>query len=299
MTLVDDVRVVEVSKSERQRLAAAHPEFTEHDYVVLVASSDAIPGPALAEYLKTRAELAEHLQAVALRTQELGIEDSLEECAHALEGVRTALVQLAAGSGKSQVVLELKSRLAELERPIRRWFLDTHALVTLASLAELDESGVEAATSQSHKLIDLLLERFDPPSSHAVLQLRANAQARADALREFGALSSAEVAAIAGSRAKNRAALASRWESEGRVFSVAHAGDKVYPAFQFDTDGKPLAVIREVAGHFVDTLRGWPLALWFVSANGWLGGRRPVDLLATEPQAVVEAAERGASELVF
>jgi hypothetical protein len=43
----------------------------------------------------------------------------------------------------------------------------------------------------------------------------------------------------------------------------------------------------------------WQAALWFVAANGWLGGRRPVDLLDAEQDAVVDAAAREAAERVF
>lgn len=39
----------------------------------------------------------------------------------------------------------------------------------------------------------------------------------------------------------------------------------------------------------------WKLALWFASNNGGLpGSARPVDLLASDPQAVVETAQRDA-----
>jgi hypothetical protein len=37
-------------------------------------------------------------------------------------------------------------------------------------------------------------------------------------------------------------------------------------------------------------LRGWELALWFTGANVALRGRRPVDLLGSNADAVLEAA---------
>lgn len=37
----------------------------------------------------------------------------------------------------------------------------------------------------------------------------------------------------------------------------------------------------------------WKIALWFTSNNGWLPGQaRPVDLLQSAPEAVVQAAQR-------
>ena len=138
-----------------------------------------------------------------------------------------------------------------------------------------------------------------PLSDAAVLQARRNAQARSELLDEFGALTSAEVADAAGSRASNRASLASRWRDEGRVFAVRVGDGQLYPAFQFGEDGRPLeAVSGALARLRPGGLSDWQTALWFTSPNGWLGGRRPVDLLDEEPEAVVAAAEREVGELV-
>ncbi len=65
-------------------------------------------------------------------------------------------------------------------------------------------------------------------------QARRNAEARQAFLDEVGALSSEEVATLAGSRATNRRSTATRWQAEGRTFAVTHAGRTIYPGFQFD-----------------------------------------------------------------
>jgi len=68
----------------------------------------------------------------------------------------------------------------------------------------------------------------------------------------------------------------------------------VYPAFQFE-GGRPIKVIQEVLEAFGGRKAPWKLALWFTSNNGWLpDSARPVDLLATNPQAVADAARRDA-----
>jgi hypothetical protein len=51
-------------------------------------------------------------------------------------------------------------------------------------------------------------------------------------------------------------------------------------------------VLRHFAGE-----SDWGLALWWTSPSGWLGGRRPLDVLDAEPQAVVEAARRSAEPI--
>ena len=45
-------------------------------------------------------------------------------------------------------------------------------------------------------------------------------------------------------------------------------------------------VIGILAGH----KDGWGMAYWFQSVNGFLGGKRPQDLLATDPDRVIAAA---------
>jgi hypothetical protein len=147
----------------------------------------------------------------------------------------------------------------------------------------------------------LMPERLEVPTPAVVLQARRNAEARTALLGEFGALRSADVAELAGSRAANRAALAHRWRGENRVVAVPVGDELLYPGFQFTPEGRPhptvgaaLAILRSQA-----SVSDWQAALWFVGANGWLGGRRPVDLLDEDPGAVEAAARHEVEELVF
>ena len=58
-------------------------------------------------------------------------------------------------------------------------------------------------------------------------------------------------------------------------------------------------VVADVLATLGQQGRGWQLALWFTSANGWVDGRRPVDLLHSEPEEVAQAAKWEAEGLVF
>lgn len=152
-----------------------------------------------------------------------------------------------------------------------------------------------------HLIEALTPEQRDLPTPAVVLQARRNAEARSALLEEFGGLRSADVAELAGSRAANRAALATRWRAEKRLTAVPVGDELLYPGFQFTSEGKPHPAI----GRALEALRSdprmtdWQASLWFVGPNGWLGGRRPVDLLDAEPDAVAEAARREAAERVF
>ncbi len=120
-------------------------------------------------------------------------------------------------------------------------------------------------------------------------------------LNEFSYITAEQLADANGSQARNRAALADNWRKRRQAFAVPHP-DKaarerdVYPAFQFE-NGKPIKAVQEVLEAFGGRKAPWKLALWFTSNNGGLpDSARPVDLLATDVQAVVEAARRDGEE---
>lgn len=150
---------------------------------------------------------------------------------------------------------------------------------------------------QMSELIDSLTPRVVPTPA-MVLQARRNSAARAALMQEFGLLTSAEVADLTESQAENRAALASRWKREGRIFAVKHHGQDYFPGFQLTAEGRPREAVARILAA-LGRARGWETALWFTAANGYLGGRRPVDLLESDPEPVVEAAAREGAETVF
>ncbi len=77
----------------------------------------------------------------------------------------------------------------------------------------------------------------------------------------------------------------------GEVFGFQWRHAFWIPLFQFDLRDMTInpgsrRVLPELAGEF----DGWELANWFATANSWLDDRRPVDVLATNLRAVLEAA---------
>jgi hypothetical protein len=167
------------------------------------------------------------------------------------------------------------------------------------SLARLLLKASAARKERVESLIEAMISKVQVPSPVAVLQARRNAEAREALIQELGVLTSTGVAELAGSQAKNRAALANRWKQERRIFSVQHQGVTVFPGYQLDTAGRPRPVIAEVVERLGSHGSEWELALWFVAETGWLSGRRQVDLLDRDPRAVAEAASREAAESVF
>lgn len=204
---------------------------------------------------------------------------------------QVVLLELKTGSGKTQ---RLVSELLKEQTPA--------AILTGSTAATLASAIAEWTHQQGsyREVLDALAPKERGSlSAAALLQARRNAQARRELLREFPAWTSAEVAEAAGSKAANRASLANRWRDERKVFAVRIGDQQLYPAFQFDEQGRPLGVMASVLTYLTKgRLNDWQTALWFTGPNGWLGGRRPVDELRVAPEAVIGAAEREVGELV-
>ena len=122
-------------------------------------------------------------------------------------------------------------------------------------------------------------------------QAKRNAAARAAFLQQYETLGAEQVHEMYGSKAKNRAALAARWRAQKKIFAVEHAGRMLYPAYQFDAHGHPKKAISDTLKALGSAVGGWQTALWFTMSNGWLAGRKPLDLLDRDPAAVIAAAK--------
>jgi hypothetical protein len=83
-------------------------------------------------------------------------------------------------------------------------------------------------------------------------------------------------------------AVVRRWLRERQIFAFIHQRHFWFPAFQFAA-GEPKPVVYEVL-HRIQPLNGWQAMFWFVGANGWLEAGAPVDLIDSDPVAVVLAA---------
>ena len=109
-------------------------------------------------------------------------------------------------------------------------------------------------------------------------------------MRSNPSWTSAQVAAESTSTARNRAAMASRWLREKKIFAIRYEGQQCFPRFQFQ-DGVPSPVIAQVIKIFPEHATGWDLAYFFATPNPNIGGRKPIELLKSNPARVVSLAE--------
>lgn len=199
--------------------------------------------------------------------------------------------------------------------------LDRDALKRIARAAEVDSEGEEgllvtgpeadvrrlvrivrsllSEAELSEQLLEVLLQHVEPGvmGEERMLQLRRQAEARESFLTGVPLIESAEVGELLGSKARNTSAMASRLKRDGKLFAITHRGVDLYPAAQI-VDGEPSPAMPAI----LDAFSGdspWALALWLDAPSGWLGGSRPLDLLATEPDRVVEAARKATESVRF
>lgn len=203
----------------------------------------------------------------------------------------TGTVDLAAAAADialgQSVVLQLKPDLDEGHRNAVRSFLDMVVRVS----GSLDETRLEAAIA---KLAEVLLPDELADARGALAS--DNLELRDRFVAEVPQLTSAEIGAQAGLKTKNPYATAARWKKTGDIFSVQHRGKEYFPAFQF-REGRPHPTVKKVLAVLPPRLSAWQRAFWFVSTNGWIGDKAPIDVL-DDPQAVVAAAEREGEEVV-
>ena len=104
-------------------------------------------------------------------------------------------------------------------------------------------------------------------------------------------LSAAEIGRELDPEAANPHAAASRWLQGRQVFAIDHRGKKMFPAYVFTESWKPVPEVKKVLA-VLDGYSPLRWASWFESTNPGLKGRRPREVLARDPMAVVKAAEQ-------
>jgi hypothetical protein len=192
-------------------------------------------------------------------------------------------------SGKANVILIT----ADGQRHERASAKAPKGFSTLVAPQETIEALADiATTAQRFEALVTTMMPDQVMSRPMAEQAQRNAELRTRLLEEVEMLDSDDVATAFGSRARNRAATASRLVRSGQVVFIDHGGRRLFPAFQFDLQA---GRVRPELARVVEVLaqrhvRGWAALVWLTRPNGWLGGARPVDRLTEEPEKVEAAA---------
>lgn len=142
------------------------------------------------------------------------------------------------------------------------------------------------------KLIEALMPTVAPPA-HLLAEARMNAEARNAVLASAEWVNAAQLSELAGFVGRNASAQPNKWKRDRRIFAIRHQGVDLFPDYALDPEKqyRPVGALASILRIFGDQLDGWDIAIWFASANGFLGGACPKDLLVSAPERVLEAAE--------
>lgn len=169
-------------------------------------------------------------------------------------------------------------------------------LTEAANAAEavwVDEALMDGGLNQQvDRLLTSMLTTSPAPSVQETQQ-QAGAALRDDLLRNEAWLDSAEVHALLGlsEATTNPGQAAARLRRERKIFGVKHAGKCLHPRAQFDeASGTVLPVVPKLLALLPKEDNGWRNLFWLFEQRRSLGGKRPADLLATQPEAVLNAA---------
>ncbi|QQO14036.1 hypothetical protein JJB99_32770 [Bradyrhizobium diazoefficiens] len=169
-----------------------------------------------------------------------------------------------------------------------------HVLLdTVAGLTALIPSIIERRHEAKYRSIIEALVPDIPPPRHKLIEARMTAEARKSVIETGEWMTAAQIAEIAGFSTTNPSAQPNKWKREGQIFAIHHRGTDYFPGYALDasTDYRPSKGLARALKVFRGKKDDWGLAYWFASVNSFLGGKRPQDLLISEPDRVVAAAE--------
>jgi hypothetical protein len=163
---------------------------------------------------------------------------------------------------------------------------------TFASIAGLVKNIVGEHHRQSLEAIVGALVPKAPPTPNELKEATMLARARTEVLGSGDWMTAAEIASVAGFSASNPSTQPNKWKREGAIFAIRHNGIDYFPSYGLDPQSgyRPRKAMAQVLAVFGDSKDGWGLSYWFMSANSFLGGKRPRDLMASDPDRVLAAA---------
>jgi hypothetical protein len=148
---------------------------------------------------------------------------------------------------------------------------------------------------RKEKTFETLVEALVPTlpvSPNLIKEAEMAGRARSSLLQSGNWLTAAQVSKLAGYSDSNPSAQPNKWKREGLIFAIRHNGVDYYPYYCLDheSDFRPRKELQTILAVLREKKDDWRIAYWFASVNSFLGGRRPQDLLAEQPDKVLAAA---------
>ena len=82
------------------------------------------------------------------------------------------------------------------------------------------------------------------------------------------------------------------WKQAGDIFSLVHEDKEYFPLYAFDPASgyRPFSLLAAIISALGPSTHDWAMAFWFGSANSYLGGQMPKDVMVNNPAWALDAA---------
>lgn len=156
-------------------------------------------------------------------------------------------------------------------------------VVQAASAAEVRDSLVRTLMGRGVSLV--------PPASLAQAQRLA---AHRNALLATPAYTYKSLQQVRGdAKESSTRTWLSRRRDARELFTVSHGGRTIIPAFQFDAAAEPRPELQPVLAKLIDAgVQSWALWTWLTAPTPLLSGEVPEQLVRSNSQRVLRAAQR-------
>jgi hypothetical protein len=163
---------------------------------------------------------------------------------------------------------------------------------TLKQAYELIEELIHAKEDGQWKALINALTPEIPLTPNRVVEARMFAQAMREILEGSDFVRAADLADVAHFSKTNPSSRPNRWKKARQIFAVPYKGVDLYPlyALELKEGAKPLPIMANIL-KILSKKDDWQKAFWFGSVNSYLHNKMPKDLLKSNPQEVLRAAE--------
>ncbi|ODV41866.1 XRE family transcriptional regulator [Cupriavidus sp. UYMMa02A] len=164
---------------------------------------------------------------------------------------------------------------------------------TLATVVSFIGTALREQNEQTLKALVNAVVPKAPPTPTLIREAAMLARSRKAVLEGADWLTAAKLAELAGLSPTNPSTQPNKWKRQRQIFAIHHNGIDYFPGYGLEPEAgwRPRKTLKSVLEVFGDDKDGWGLAYWFLSANSFLGGRRPQDVLAVDPEQVIAAAK--------
>lgn len=188
----------------------------------------------------------------------------------------------------------LRVKIANLEQVVREIAPDCDPVEIEHDVEQLLPAVIALRgarqSTQREELVKLFIGDAGPRPVD-IVRAKMQAEARKKVFSGTDWATAAQIAELAGLGRKNPSGTVNRWKQQRQIFALHVNGQDWYPRYALDGSFRPLPAIAEVMAALADW-RAERLASWFEAKSSSLGGQRPRELIATDPQRVIDAARR-------